>query len=94
MHSTAGKPSVQQLPPTPWLFYVLCHVSGTFGYSLESWRRVTSTKHALVLRKVLIVKNAVYANVLCSVTERITWLIEVLICGPDKGALYTYVYII
>jgi len=42
--------AVQKLPLTLQLFYILCHMSGTFIYSWESWHHmISSVKHTTVI---------------------------------------------
>lgn len=55
VHSESGNPSFCNSPkasPNFATLFVLWPVAGTFGYSFDSWRRMTSsTKHTTVIRK-------------------------------------------
>jgi hypothetical protein len=55
VHSESGNPSFCNSPkasPNFATLFVLWPVAGTFGYSFDRWRRMTSsTKHTTVIRK-------------------------------------------
>jgi hypothetical protein len=54
-----------KLSLTSWLFYLLLHVSGTFGWSLESWCcKVSFIKHTTLICKVTHSQKCKYSRVL------------------------------
>ena len=56
MHCTSWKPfecNGLLVPLISCSFYAFWHKSGTFGYSLESWHIISSTKHTNVIRQQL-----------------------------------------
>jgi hypothetical protein len=75
----------EKLPLTLGVFYVLWRSTfDTFGYSLRTWRRIIS----LICNVTHFLKNVCTRKIFFAILQ------SALSCGPEKGFLCAFAYII